>query len=98
MFLFIALGVVVLVSHSRCWKDPGEGFEKKKKKKAHRVQFKVRITKTVGSHQQLSVDSVTQARTYYIHLTNKLECTHAAAKKATHAQDRLWSHNRALLF
>lgn len=71
---------------------------REKKKKAHRVQFKVRITKPVGSHRHLSVDSVTQARTHYIHLTNKLQRTHAAAKKATHAQVRLWSHNRALLF
>ena len=44
-------------------RDLGEGFEK-----AHWVLFKLRITQTVGSLLHLSVYSVTQARTHYIHI------------------------------
>lgn len=75
-------GVVVLVSHSWCWKDLGEGFEK-----AYWVLFKLGITQTVGSLRQLSVYSVTQANTHYIHIgthhTNKLERTHHNQKSNT---------------
>lgn len=79
-----------LVSHDQCWKGP---------EKTHRVQYKPGISQTAAS---LRVHSVTHASTCSrhtgIHHTNKLECTRTAVKKATHALDWLWSHNRALLF
>lgn len=71
--------------------------------KTHRVQYKPGISQTMRSFlASQRVHSVTQASTCFIHTgmhhTNKLECTLTTVKKATHALDWLWSHNRALLF
>lgn len=75
-------GVVVLVSHSQCCKGLGEGFEK-----THWALFKLGITQTVRSLRHLSVYSVTQACTRYIHIgihhTNKLERTHHSQESNT---------------
>lgn len=90
-------GVVVLVSHSRCWKDLGEGFEKK-----HTECYS-----NQGSHKPLDPFGILvctlwhrQAHIIYTlgYITQTNSSAHTTAKKATHAQDRLWSHNRALLF
>lgn len=90
-------GVVVLVSHSRCWKDLGEGFEKK-----HTECYS-----NQGSHKPLDPFGILvctlwhrQAHIIYTlgYITQTNLSAHTTAKKATHAQDRLWSHNRALLF
>jgi len=93
------LGVCVyctgLVSHSRA----GFFF------KAHQVLFKLGITQTVGSLRHLkSALCDTGTHIIYTHrdTSHKQTCanthTHTTAKKAKHAQDRLRSHNRALLF
>lgn len=84
LYVFVyCSGVVVLVSHSRCWKDLGEGFEKST---LSAIQTWDHTNRWIPS-ASWCVLCDTGTHTLYIHIgihhTNKLERTHHSQKSNT---------------